>query len=834
MNGFAGGFAGGYGAPPAPASVPAWQEHHTPDGRAYYYNATTKVTQWTKPEEIMTPAERALATQPWKEYTAEGGRKYWYNTDAKQSSWEMPEAFKNALGANDTRNYAAPPASYGQGGQGSHGQGYGGAHRQGYRDQGRGGRDSRDDRQLARSFVPAAIDNGPEYATKEEAVAAFIKVVKRYGVQPDWTWEQVLKTVGKDQQFRSIKNPKARKEEFAKYCQNVVLEEQERAKERLAKLRADFETMLKRHPDITHSTRWKTARPIIEGETIFRSTDDDKEREQLFDEYILGLKKAHHEQQKTQRKAALSGLKELLPKLDLTAYTRWDDAQQIVSVAQKDPKYQVLTMSEIITEFQEHSKYLERAVNEKRQTDKKTKFRRQRRHRDAYRALLADLLRDGKIKAGSQWSQVRQVVKDDERYRNMLAQGGVSTAPLLFWDVVEDEERALRGPRNDVLDALEVSFSGFPRGLTEVNIITKDKRFDLTATTTVDEFMAVMKEDRRTANTDPGTLHLIFERVSLSSPHCVEISSNIPLKLREKRAVKREDERHTDRHQRHAVDNLRSFMKRLDPPIMPGDTYENVRSRLSKAPEFQAVGSEDSARHAFDRHMRRLRERVDEEPQLERNHHRRNSLVSSERDLPRRARDRSRGERSHRGGRSSRRSRSPGQDPYEADRRRAVAERERNHRKSAMAENVLSGDRGRLSPPPRRERDRDHRERDRDHDRYARPRRSEDMPYTRERRDREDERERPRRPIDTRSADELNYGDDRPAGPSSSRRRRPDDDNALDRRDSRDSKRLKTDRSGERTPQREGRQQRTKTPPPAAPEEARDVRSGSEEGEIEE
>lgn len=34
-----------------------WQEHRTPDGRSYYYNAITKVTQWTKPEELMSPAE---------------------------------------------------------------------------------------------------------------------------------------------------------------------------------------------------------------------------------------------------------------------------------------------------------------------------------------------------------------------------------------------------------------------------------------------------------------------------------------------------------------------------------------------------------------------------------------------------------------------------------------------------------------------------------------------------------------------------------------------------------------------------------------------------------
>lgn len=40
---------------PPPAGT--WQEHRTPDGRIYYYNAITKVTQWTKPEEIMTPAE---------------------------------------------------------------------------------------------------------------------------------------------------------------------------------------------------------------------------------------------------------------------------------------------------------------------------------------------------------------------------------------------------------------------------------------------------------------------------------------------------------------------------------------------------------------------------------------------------------------------------------------------------------------------------------------------------------------------------------------------------------------------------------------------------------
>lgn len=34
-----------------------WNEARNADGRAYYYNTQTKATQWTKPLELMTPAE---------------------------------------------------------------------------------------------------------------------------------------------------------------------------------------------------------------------------------------------------------------------------------------------------------------------------------------------------------------------------------------------------------------------------------------------------------------------------------------------------------------------------------------------------------------------------------------------------------------------------------------------------------------------------------------------------------------------------------------------------------------------------------------------------------
>lgn len=50
MNGVNG--VNGHAAPPG-----LWQEARNPEGRTYYYNTITKATQWTKPEDLMTPAE---------------------------------------------------------------------------------------------------------------------------------------------------------------------------------------------------------------------------------------------------------------------------------------------------------------------------------------------------------------------------------------------------------------------------------------------------------------------------------------------------------------------------------------------------------------------------------------------------------------------------------------------------------------------------------------------------------------------------------------------------------------------------------------------------------
>lgn len=321
--------------------------------------------------------------------------------------------------------------------------------------------------------------------------------------------------------------------------------------------------------------------------------------------------------------------------------------------------------------------------------------------------------------------------------------------------------------------------------------------------------MSVMATDRRTANIDPDTLQLIFQRVQ------------------EKAQRRSEDEKHAaDRHQRRAIDALRSRIKHLEPPVRLGDTWEQVQPRIEKYEEYTALESDDLRLSAFEKFMRRLKEKEeDADRDRERDRDRDRDRGSRRGDHHERS-DRDSRNGSYRSDRRVRSSRTPDSDPYEADRRKAQADRERSYRK-------VNG----LSPVRERRDDRD-RARDRDRER-ERDRRGLSH-YDRERRDREEERERLYR---TRgdpqgSRDELDYGGDTRSTVSNDRRRRRDSD--AESVASRSAKRYRRDdREKDRSREQSHRDREPGRTPVAAIEEEpkteeKVVHSGSEEGEIEE
>lgn len=310
-----------------------------------------------------------------------------------------------------------------------------------------------------------------------------------------------------------------------------------------------------------------------------------------------------------------------------------------------------------------------------------------------------------------------------------------------------------------------------------------------------------MLTDRRTANIDRDALQLIFQR------------------LHDKVLRRTEDEKHAaDRHQRRSVDSLRSRIKHLEPPVRLNDTWDETKPRVERMAEYLALESDELRKSAFDKVIKRLKEKEeDAEKDRERRHTRRND------------------DRDYRNGhrpdtRHSRVSKSPEVDAYEADRRKAMAAREKQYRKT----NTLG-----VSPPPASYRDRERRDRDERHGRLDRDRSPPSRhpgSYDRDRRDREEERERLYRTrADPRSSrDELNYGEESRSVAGSERRKR--------RGDGSDAESVESGQRSAKRHRREGRassrdKRKSKTPEPTKKEvlpEPAGVHSGSEEGEIEE
>ncbi|CZT22731.1 related to U1 snRNP protein [Ramularia collo-cygni] len=781
-----------------------WGATKMPDGRTYYWHKVTKETTWAKPEgfvdEPATPAPAAAlaASNPaaWTETKTADGRSYYYNRVSRETSWEKPEGFQ----APQIERPAPDFVAGGGGGAGFGGRDYNNSDRQlsrrDNRDAGlpqkpsfdgpRGGGDrweGRDSRQEGAGFrgpMPIKTEE-PEFNNLEQAEEAFFKTLKRHNVRHDMEWHEAVRLVVRERDYRAIKDPADRRKAFDKYCRELREQEKGKEKERRERLRVDFRKMLSTHDEIKHYTRWKTARPLIEREHVFKSAGDDDERRRMFDEYIVELKKQHAEDEASRRAHAMRELNTMLKALVVDPDTRWTDAEDIIMNSERfvsEDTFQGLHKLDVFYAFDSHMKSLERIANDVAQKEKSSRRRHERQARDGFKQMLHEKVQEGKIKAGSKWQDVHPLVVDDERFQAYMGQPG-SDPIELFWDIVEEEERRLRSKRNDAMDVMD------------------ENRWEMVPSSSFEDFKDVMRSDPRTGSFSEDDLSMVFAKIMDKVKERIE---------------KKKDQ--AERDQREAVENIRYAMRKVNPPIRASDSFDHVSSMLENQRDFASADHETRIT-AYTKFIKRLKEKEDERRDhrdRERGRHHRNESRRDDRERDRRD-DRDRRHRTH----------TPEVDAYQADRRKASEIRERRVEKASFG----------LTPPRdvrdmrdvRDPRDRDYRER-RGSDRYdGRERRSErgSVPvYDRERRERDLERERHyvSRADPRDKGRTLDYGDEDAVGsrPGSVRKRRESDVSNVSRRES-----------------KRPRQTRSPIADPSLPkEEPPALQSGSEEGEIEE
>ncbi|KIJ20730.1 hypothetical protein PAXINDRAFT_57698, partial [Paxillus involutus ATCC 200175] len=435
-------------------------EHRNPEGRTYWFNTGTRESVWEKPDDLKTPFERALTKTKWKEYFS-GGRKYYYHTESKESKWDMPDELllilekveQEAQGSQLVLASSAPvaipavpqsitaptpgtPASttLANGADGTIA--------------------------LPGSALPfssgsvlPARPNLPDdpliphngFTTFEESEKAFMHLLRKAGVDADWSWDQTMRAIITDPLYKALNTLAEKKAAWQKFTDALRAKEEEEREARLSKLRPAIRNTLKGNPNVFHYTTFSTADKLFSQHPIWQQAKIEAERKLIFEEYVAELKQREVQETRAARSRSISKIVTLFKELGVDVLTRWRKAHEMVLESEEwknDEELRKLPTLDILLAFEDYSRVKEREFEEQMRRAQVEKIRTERKAREAFRALLKELVDAGKVKARTKWRQVYPTFASDERYLNLLGKPGSN--PLeLFWDVADQLDQKL-------------------------------------------------------------------------------------------------------------------------------------------------------------------------------------------------------------------------------------------------------------------------------------------------------------------------------------------------------------------------------------------------------
>ncbi|KIM44621.1 hypothetical protein M413DRAFT_442582 [Hebeloma cylindrosporum] len=606
-----------------------WTEHRNPEGRTYWFNTGTKQSVWEKPDELKSPFERALNQTKWKEYFS-GGRKYYYNTETKESKWDMPDELllvlekveKEAQQPAPAAAVAAPRAVTAPGFTPVTGatQGgtavnpLGGAHPSllstptSQPNQQQNGSSSSlalgahtGALPLAANSVLPARPTLPDdpviphngFMTVEEGEKAFVHLLRKAGVDANWTWDQTMRAIITDPLYKALNTLAEKKACWEKYTNGLKVKEQEEKEARLSKLRPALRNMLKGNPSVFHYSTFKTADRLFAQHPIWQQAKIEAERKLIFEEYVSELKEREVNETRASRARSVAKVVSLFKELNVDVVTRWRQAHGYLTESEEwrsDPELRKLPTLDILLAFEDYSRVREREYEEQLRRTQVEKTRKERKAREAFKALLHELVQSGAIKARTKWKEVYPLFREDSRYLDIL--GNPGSNPLeLFWDAVDALDQQLDAK----VGIVENVIARHNAKIAESKDEGGETPFIVAPDTTWEQFADVVNADAQVKALDNRELRLVFTTLHDA-------------------ALKREadEKRRHERKQRHLQDDLRYAIRKLPEPIDINMRYEDVVPLIEDLPEYKALEDEEGRRAAFAKFIKRQKERMRE------------------------------------------------------------------------------------------------------------------------------------------------------------------------------------------------------------------------------
>ena len=433
------------------SAASSWTEHKTRDGinRRYWYNAVTRKSVWQKPEELKTPTEKLLDLLPWREYTAPDGRKYWHNAKTNTSNWSCPEELVELLQRVEDEQQQKEAQS----GSSSPVDSTAAVNNQtgGSLVPGSSSQSLSTAVKPSDTVAPSATDNEqiPIFFTKQEAESAFIKMLEECDIPSSWSWDQCMRAIVNKPMYKSLRTVVERREAFEKYQENKRIVERDRALQNATRNRDVFKKFLIDNEIVEPDSRYGDVEALYSTRDEWKGCRDDRERRDIFEELLHQVKKDTRESERLQREQDLESIKLIFPLIEITAMTTWDEFYERFTAHElynEHPHLKEADLRELLDMFEAKAKMFEEQERDRIRDEQAAKYRQDRRFRDAYRDLLMELKNNGTLDAHTKWKDLHQIIKDDDKYRNMFSQPG-STPLEIYRDFIVDmeEEVFLKG-----------------------------------------------------------------------------------------------------------------------------------------------------------------------------------------------------------------------------------------------------------------------------------------------------------------------------------------------------------------------------------------------------
>ena len=408
---------------------------------------------------------------------------------------------------------------------------------------------------------------------KEELYYKFKEKLRLLGITITWKWEDACRILFNEPEWKSIRTFSEKRNLFNEYINELRSKEKEEIYLKREKNKSKFRQLLSEDNTINSDSTYTEAMSRLSYDERWRSVDE-KEREDVFEDYIDLIYKKEEDEWKKARDVKKKSFLEKLKCKNIKSDTLW---KTIKNEFKDDPVFASMEKIDRIQTFADYILSLE--SKEKNERQEKEKYQCYQ-NREKFRELLQISVEEKTLNMDTKWKDYILEIKDKEEYLNMLGQEG-STPMELFQDKIQE---------------LKKEYKKIKKIFKEI-IIKNNIEFKFQIT--FEEFDNLISKYEQSKLISPDMKQLLYE--------------HIKKKLNEKEIIH-------NKHSKNIADKLYSYLQRKKLLLREDCPFDEAYDKIKKLKKFENL-SESNIREGYSI----LKELIKEKPIVDNNDNNQNN-----------------------------------------------------------------------------------------------------------------------------------------------------------------------------------------------------------------